>query len=288
MYSPLYILQGKICGLCEAGTGKGKKRKEKKEMSYCILNFKTYNTAASIKAVQDEATRKKSYSNIDSSRTKDNEVLMGDMDYVKALKQALKSDYYTKPDKSGRLHAEPKVKGIGVVMTYSPEAHGTFSEREWIEANKAFLNELFPGCPKHFVVHRDESTVHIQGLVIPTTKTGKINKSAYIKNKAKLIEIQDRYSEAMKQFGLKRGERGARSQQEREDKHAKRVYELTQKVSRLEQENKVLAEALVSAQEALQRAESVSAAYKEAFWDQHVEGRKEAQEALKDISKGSR
>ena len=237
---------------------------------YCILNFKTYNTAASIRAIQKEATREKEYKNIDTGRSHLNEVILGDMNYSKSLKEALRSDYYTKPDRYGRLHQEPKVKAIGVVMTYSPEAEGTFNEREWIEANKAYLEELFPNCPKHFIVHKDESTTHIQGVVIPTTKEGKINKNAYISGRKSLYEIQDKYAEKMAQFGLIRGERN--KTQEREDPQAQRVYELTKKVSELERKNEKLVEALTITQEALRKTEATLNEYKEAFWNETVEG----------------
>lgn len=244
--------------------------------NYCILNFKTYNTAASIRAVQKEATREKEYDNIDKTRTHLNEVILGDMNYSKSLSKALKSEYYTKPDKYGRLHKEPEVKGIGVVLTYSPEAQGTFSEDEWIKENVKFLKELFPECPIHLIAHRDESSIHLQGMVIPTTQSGKINKSHYIRNKKELISIQDKYSERMKQFGLVRGEKG--KTQNRDDKHSKQVRELRAQIASLTQENTklretahTLSEALKTAQNALQEAQDIIQDQNELLWIKRTE-----------------
>lgn len=244
--------------------------------NYCILNFKTYNTAKSIRDVQKEATREKEYDNIDKSRTHLNQVILGDMNYSKSLTKALKSDYYTKPDKYGRLHKEPEVKGIGIVLTYSPEAEGTFSEEEWIRENVKFLKELFPDCPIHLTSHKDECSTHLQGMIIPTTPSGKINKSHYIRNKKTLISIQDKYAEHMARFGLVRGERD--KTQNRQDKHSQQIRSLRAQIASISKENtklrettRTLSEALKTAQNALQEAQTIISDQKELLWIKSTE-----------------
>ena len=239
-------------------------------MPYCIFNIKTYNTVKSLRDVQNEATRKKEYNNIDKTRTHLNEVLMGDMSYTRAYNKAMKSEYYTKPDKYGRTHKEPQVKGIGVVLSYSPEAHGTFDERAWIDENIKFLKEVFPDCPINLCCHRDETTVHLQGCIIPTTPEGKINKSYFIHGRKDLVALQDKYAERMAQFGLQRGERGS---PDREDKQAQRVRALNDQIRTLETENtklreisQNLAEALKTTQNALQEAQQDIADLNELLW----------------------
>lgn len=222
--------------------------------NYCIMNFKTYNTAASIRAVQNEATRAKTYDNIDSSRSHLNETILGDMDYCRSLREALKSDYYTKPDKSGRLHKEPEVKGLGFVLSYSPEASGSFEESKWIEENKRFLEETFKGAKIHAVVHRDETTLHIQGMIIPTTESGKICKSHYIRDKAALVKLQDLYASRMAIFGLQRGEKG--KTQDREKEQAKTVRRLRAKIKALEDERDKDKEIIERLNKRLQKAEN--------------------------------
>ena len=174
-------------------------------MAFCICNFKTYNTLTSISNIQKEATREHEYDNIDKTRTHLNEVVCGSMDYVAEVKKAMKGAYYTTPDARGRYHAEAKVKALGVVLTYSPEAEGTFDREKWIKENIDFLKERFPGCPIHITSHQDERTFHLQGIIIPTTKEGKISKNSFIRGKKDLVKIQDEYAERMKQFGLERG-----------------------------------------------------------------------------------
>ena len=204
---------------------------------------------------------------------------MGDMNYVKSYRKALKSDYYTKPDKYGRQHQEPKVKGLGVVMTYSPEAEGTFDQKAWEEENKKFLQELFPGCPIHLTSHKDESSVHLQGCIIPTTPEGKINKTYYIRGKKELINIQDRYAERMKQFGLERGEKGKTLERDKEE--AKRARALRAENNALRDENTKLrvvvdklTERLKTAEKALLEARESVEEYKELLWIKRTEPEK--------------
>ena len=190
-------------------------------MAYCIMNFKTVASVASMRQIQAERLREKDFSNVDKERSHLNRALTEEQDCIQIYNEAKKCDYYTKKDSKGRTHSEPKVKALNVVLTYSPEAH---LERDpavlksWEEENIKFLQSAFPGCPLVATTHMDESTPHIHAVIIPQTKSGKISKNQFISGKAALVKLQDRYAEVMQQFNLERGEhREERNSEENKD-----------------------------------------------------------------------
>lgn len=231
-------------GLSEGVRRKSKKKKGKTTMNYAILNFKPYKTIASIKAVQIETTRQKEYANVDKEKTCENKIYEGDLNYERMIRESLKSDYYTQPDKYGRKHKEPDVKAVGCIMTYSPEAHLEQNKEtldQWAKDSISYIKSVFPGCPMTFVLHNDETTPHLQGIIIPTTDSGKISKNAFISGKQQLVKIQDDYALEMAKYGLKRGKRGL---EERQNKETITSYrELKNKNEFLRQQNQQMTEA---------------------------------------------
>ncbi|MBR4847269.1 MAG: plasmid recombination protein [Phascolarctobacterium sp.] len=187
--------------------------------NYACINIKPYRTKQSLSAVQREATRAVDYPNVDKERSCNNRQLCGNMDFTEAINNALKSEYYTKPDKWGRYHKPPDVLALGVVLQYSHEAHIEEDPelfQRWIDKNMEFLKARFPGCDMHLVLHDDETTPHIQGLIVMNTPSGKISKNHFIKGKKDMYKLQDDYAAAMAEFGLVRGEHKDRKSQEQE------------------------------------------------------------------------
>lgn len=186
--------------------------------NYAILNFKPYKTTASIRAAQCEANREKKYSNVISEKSADNEILIGDGKYSRLVWNAMQHDYYTKEDSKGRKHEEAKVKAIGFVATYSPGANieeDPEAFEKWKKKTLEYLQELFKGCPMTAVLHLDETTPHIQGIVVPQNpETGRISKNYILGGKGHLAKIQDEYAERMAEFGLVRGEHRERGTEE--------------------------------------------------------------------------
>lgn len=203
--------------------------------NYACLNIKTYKSLQSIRAIQAEATREKTYANIDIGRTHLNRVLLGNMDYVGSVKKALKSNYYTIPDKYGRYHKKPEVLGIGIILQYSKEAHieddPEVLER-WLNKNIKFIKELFPYADAQMILHADEIGYHIHTFLTLTTPTGKISKNYYIKNKNDLRRLHDKYAEYMSEFGLVRGEDHTRQSVEKSDEF-KYYKKLSEKIEQL-------------------------------------------------------
>ncbi len=212
--------------------------------NYACINIRTYRTTQSLSAVQREATRAVEYPNVDKERSCNNRQLCGNMDFVEAVNNALKSEYYTKPDKWGRYHKPPDVLAMGVVLQYSTEAHIEEDPelfQRWLDKNMEFLKVRFPGCEFHLILHQDETTPHIQGLIIPKTPSGKVSKNHFLKNKKDMYKLQDEYAAAMAEFGLVRGEHHDRKDKEQE-KDVKYYRKLKQKNEQLNKENNQLKE----------------------------------------------
>lgn len=111
------------------------------------------------------------------------------------------------------------VIAIEAILTASPEFfdYGDAAQlEEWIEANRAWLDETYPGRVRSFVVHLDEKTPHIHVMLSTLdAKTGNLNYKTILPKKSSLTELQDAYSEAMKRFGLRRGIRGSKAKHEK-------------------------------------------------------------------------
>ncbi len=59
------------------------------------------------------------------------------------------------------------------------------------------------------VLHRDETTPHIQAMVVPIDERGHMNAYSFTGTKGKLIALHDSYNEAVEHLGLDRGIRGS-------------------------------------------------------------------------------
>jgi len=113
-----------------------------------------------------------------------------------------------------RFHPDA-VLGIEVFMGTSPEFFaGEDREREaaWIERSMAWLRETFGGERNVVgaVLHRDETTSHIQALVAPLNDRDRLSAWSYLGGpRDRLSDLQDRYHAAVWGLGLERGVRGS-------------------------------------------------------------------------------
>lgn len=103
------------------------------------------------------------------------------------------------------------VKYISHVLTGSHEdMKRIFSDQEksksWLQENYNFLNrEYGKENIVRFVLHLDERTPHLHAITVPLTEDGRLSAKEVYGNKSALSARQDRYAEAMHQFGLQRG-----------------------------------------------------------------------------------
>lgn len=172
--------------------------------NYAIINIRTRNTLAAVREIQKENIREKKYDDIDKQKESLNRY--DDFkDFQEMYNEAMRNDYYTKPDKYGRKHKEPKIKCIDLMTTFSPEMKDKINIDEWYKAQKEYVEKRFKGCPYSVVLHLDQTTPHCHIQILPITPEGKINKSYFIKTKKDFVELQTDYADNMKCFELRRG-----------------------------------------------------------------------------------
>lgn len=118
------------------------------------------------------------------------------------------------------------VIGCEVLLTYSYEKEnldlGTWVEKnvEWLQntfnpsdkkiafedPDTGEIRELKSDNVKSVVVHMDEEVPHIHAYVVPIDDKGHLNAKYYMSDRVKMSQLQSAYAEAMKEFGLERGE----------------------------------------------------------------------------------
>lgn len=109
------------------------------------------------------------------------------------------------------------VHGIEVLLTASPEAFSEGLDLDaWKEQSMDWLNKEFNGCVVvGACLHLDESTPHIQAILIPTDtkKDGslQLNCKKYLGSAQKLSAMQTRYAKAVENLGLERGLKGSKA-----------------------------------------------------------------------------
>lgn len=115
-----------------------------------------------------------------------------------------------------RKRRKDAVLAIEFVVTASPEwfAKATPEEyAQWIEKNSTWLQQELGANFVQAVLHEDEKTPHIH-CYASCLVDGSLNFAKMYGSPSKLVKLQDRYALAMKQFGLKRGEKGSKATHE--------------------------------------------------------------------------
>lgn len=113
------------------------------------------------------------------------------------------------PDKQKRHLKENTNQFFEAIFSYSPEADGKFSMKDWVNQTLAFIKEEFikKGCkPLRCELHFDEETPHIHfiGAAFDKEKQNCTTRNI-LGDRANLCLMQDKYAEKVKQFGLERG-----------------------------------------------------------------------------------
>lgn len=134
------------------------------------------------------------------------------MELHEAVEKRIEEGYQAK-NKAGELKAIRKdaVKYNTHILTGTHEKmkeieNNPQKREEWINANLNFIKKEF-GAENlvRFAVHRDEKTMHIHAVTVNLTADGRLSAKEIIGSKKEMQQRQDRYSEAMKPFGLERG-----------------------------------------------------------------------------------
>ena len=174
-------------------------------MAYAILRTKKLKTAGNVAASAShiERTRPTHNANPDIA----NEWLIGNGGMYAAAKEIW--------DKIPKKRSDA-VHGFEVLLTASPEAFENLNIDEWKAKNIAWLKHKFKGCEiVGACLHLDESTPHIQAILIPTDlkKDGslQLNCKKYLGGAAVLRKMQTEYANEMAVFGLERGLEGSKA-----------------------------------------------------------------------------
>jgi len=175
---------------------------------YAIMRTQKHNTMSAIGGMGKHNERERRTPNADPDRLADNARLVGSGDWM--------ADAQARLDEATNTRFRPDaVLGIEVFMGTSPEFfQGGDREREaaWIERSLAWLRETFGGERNVVgaVLHRDETTPHIQALVVPLTDEGRLSAWSYLGGpRDRLSDLQDRYHAAVEGLGLERGVKGS-------------------------------------------------------------------------------
>ena len=170
---------------------------------YAILRFDKLRSASDIRSALNHHTRdelsKAEREHIDPTKTHLNRVLVGSTSAVEAHKQIMAA----LPERR-RKNA---VLGRGFLLTASPEffLDKTAAEIEqWAEKSMDWLRSEFGTKVVWANIQLDESTPHVQGVIIPLDNAGKLN-SRKLFDRDQLRRMQSGYANAMETFGLRRG-----------------------------------------------------------------------------------
>lgn len=173
-------------------------------MQFAIFRVgeRKFKNIKELKHYQRHMMREGDIINANPDMLAENITLIGDGDIIKDVEE------YThgiKMRKNGVLARE-------ILMTASPEwvkNADTGLMNDWINSNLEWLEEEFGDNLRHLVLHADETTLHLHGLVVPRFSDSKkgyvLANSRYFDGAVKLSEFQDRYSAAMEHLGLERG-----------------------------------------------------------------------------------
>lgn len=118
------------------------------------------------------------------------------------------------------------VLGFELVLTFSREDKDRIDVEKWKKDNVKWLEKTFNPSDEFrekngsnvlsVVYHGDEAgNVHIHAFVLPIDDRGRLNAQYYVKNRSKMIAMQDSYGKEMKeQHDLERGIKGSHARHE--------------------------------------------------------------------------
>jgi len=195
---------------------------------YAIMRLAKVKTMGHIAGLGKHIERERETRNADSEQTYLNERLAGSGDWP--------------ADVQARLEVAPVIRknavlSIEVMLATSPEwwTAGTEAEQDrrrdaWKDLSMAWLRETFgEQNVVAAVLHRDESSPHVQALIVPIDERGRLNARHFIGgDRHRLTELQDSYAEKLAALGLERGVRGSVATHE----EVKHWYAQSQEVSR--------------------------------------------------------
>ena len=190
------------------------------QKSYAVLHILKYKNLSKIgshidrKYISKNVNKELDYLNeilgdmVDESRShlREEGVASKHNDLKKDVEAVISESY-----KSTNKIRSNAVLALGVILTGSHEKMKEIESDEekfgnWKLANYEFVcREFGKSNIVRFTLHRDEKTPHYHCVVVPITKDGRLSARDLIGGNQQLKELQDRYAESMRPFGLSRG-----------------------------------------------------------------------------------
>lgn len=170
-------------------------------MPYCCVRVTKIKDSTHLGNAAAEIGRTKEVKNADPERKRLNDQMVRCADIHEAWREHVGKQTVRKD----------AVLGLQVTLIRSHEWQpiGT-QEEQWIKESQRWLETEF-GRENVLlsVIHRDETTPHLQAIVCPLTPTGKLNAKWYTGGRAKMAAMQTSYAKVMAPLGLQRGEEGS-------------------------------------------------------------------------------
>jgi hypothetical protein len=192
---------------------------------FAILRTKRIKDNVAVGKTLAHNLRSKYNKNVDESRSNQNEILIDDLCFQNANNEngysSILEKYYQDLDAKQKNNS---VKALEFVLTASPEFFKQANLNDWKKAQIEFAKKEFGDNLKFAVLHNDEKTPHLHLIV--SVEERKIHKfknrygsgekeqvslNARRFNREYLKNLQTRYAEHNKRFGLNRGLRNSKA-----------------------------------------------------------------------------
>lgn len=201
---------------------------------FAILRYAKLRSTRSIAGSAQHMRRTHPTPNADPARSNSNQILVGSHDPAADVFHLLPAE--GSRDASGRLlRRSNSVLAVEFLLTTSPEWWATATpdqQADWMARSRAWL-ELEWGAENiaHIELHRDETTPHLTGLIVPLDERGGLNARAWIGGRSSKREPgssllsghQTRYAEAVEDLGLRRGIMGSTARHQTVQAHYKAI-----------------------------------------------------------------
>jgi len=185
--------------------------------TFAVLHTKKLKTTGEIGGLGKHNERERDTPNADPERTALNERLAGSGDWV--------ADVQAQLDTQERIRKNA-ILAVSNLLSASRdwfEAASPAQVEAWRDRSMEWLRDTY-GTENVVaaVLHRDETTLHIQAMVVPIDERGKLNASHWLDGPAKMSALQDSYARAVEDLGLTRGVQGSKAtHQELQEWYAK-------------------------------------------------------------------
>ena len=203
---------------------------------HSIIRIKKHKSIASLQSRENHTYRKRETPNADPAKLHRNKLLFGQENY-----SAVADNFLQEYKSAGSKIRKDAVLAVEFLLTASPEFfdEGSKNERDerlkkWCEAQIEFVKKEHG--EKNILcmyLHLDEKTPHIEAYVVPMDGKGKLNCKSFYGARNALNQLQTRYANHNKDFGLQRGAKGSRATHQ----EVKKFYDQIQQPAKVSNEN---------------------------------------------------